>query len=169
MHHHCIRSSEISIRLPSWQTILILSCHIFRGFPSRRFPVCFRAQILYAFHFWSILEHVQSILESYISLPLTMILTAAIAQSVYRWAKDWAIGYLQFDSRRGLGIFRFTTASRTALGFSQPPIQRVPGALFLGVKQPGRDADHSPPSSAGVKEWVELHLHSPTTPLWRDA
>jgi hypothetical protein len=28
----------------------------------------------------------------------------------------------------------------------------------------GREADHSPPSSAEVKEWVELYLHSPNTP-----
>jgi hypothetical protein len=33
----------------------------------------------------------------------------------------------------------------------------------------GREADHSPPSSAEVKKWVELHLHSPNTPSWRDA
>jgi hypothetical protein len=33
----------------------------------------------------------------------------------------------------------------------------------------GRDADHSPPSSAEVKEWVELYLHSPSTPSWRGA
>jgi hypothetical protein len=25
----------------------------------------------------------------------------------------------------------------------------------------GREADHSPPASAEVKEWVELYLHSP--------
>jgi len=25
----------------------------------------------------------------------------------------------------------------------------------------GREADHSPPSSAEVKEWVELYLYSP--------
>jgi hypothetical protein len=31
-------------------------------------------------------------------------------------------------------------------------IQWVPGALSLGVKRPGREADHSPPSSAEVKE-----------------
>jgi len=35
------------------------------------------------------------------------------------------------------------------------------GALSLGVKQPERDADHSLPSSAEVKECVELYLHSP--------
>jgi len=28
----------------------------------------------------------------------------------------------------------------------------VPGALFFGVKRPGREADHSPPSTAEVKE-----------------
>jgi hypothetical protein len=31
------------------------------------------------------------------------------------WATDWTIGVPAFDSRRGLGIFLFTTASRTAL------------------------------------------------------
>jgi hypothetical protein len=40
---------------------------------------------------------------------------------------------------------------------------------FPGVKRPGREADHSPPSSAEVKEWVELYLHSPNTPPWRGA
>jgi hypothetical protein len=61
------------------------------------------------------------------------------------------IGVLGFDSRRGLGIFLFTTASRTVLGLTQPLIQWVPGALSLGVKRPGCETDHSPPSSAEVK------------------
>jgi hypothetical protein len=34
-------------------------------------------------------------------------------------------------------------------------------ALFLGLKWPGREADHSPPSGAEVKECVELYLYSP--------
>jgi hypothetical protein len=73
------------------------------------------------------------------------------AQSVQRWATGWTIGVLGFDSRRGLGICFFITASRTALGPIQPPIQWVPGAFYLGVKRPGRESDHSPPSSAEVK------------------
>jgi hypothetical protein len=73
------------------------------------------------------------------------------------------------DSRRELGIFLFTTVSRTALGPTQPPIQGVPGALSLGVKRPGREANHSPPSSAEVKERRELYLHSSNTPSWRGA
>jgi hypothetical protein len=48
-----------------------------------------------------------------------------------------------------------------ALGPIQPPISWVPGALSLGVKWLGREADHSPPSSAEIKEGVELYLHSP--------
>jgi hypothetical protein len=69
------------------------------------------------------------------------------AQST-RWATGWTIGVLGFDSRRGLGIFLFTTASRTALGPTQSPIQWVPGALSLEVKRPVREADHSAASSA---------------------
>jgi hypothetical protein len=34
------------------------------------------------------------------------------------------------------------------------------GSSFLGVKRPGREADHPPPSSAEVEECVELYLHS---------
>jgi len=51
----------------------------------------------------------------------------------------------------GLGIFLFDTASGPPLGPTQPPIQWVSGAISLGVKPPGSEADHSPPSSAEVK------------------
>jgi hypothetical protein len=51
----------------------------------------------------------------------------------------------------GVGIFLFTTASRTALGPTQPPIQWVRGAHSLGVKRLRRDAYHSPPSSTEAK------------------
>jgi hypothetical protein len=36
-------------------------------------------------------------------------------------------------------------------GPTQPPIQWVPAALSVGVKRPGREVDHSLPSSAKVK------------------
>jgi hypothetical protein len=45
----------------------------------------------------------------------------------------------------------FSTSSRPALGPTQPPIQRVPAALFPGVRRPGREADHSPPTTAEIK------------------
>jgi hypothetical protein len=59
--------------------------------------------------------------------------------------------------------------SRPALGPTKPPIRWVPGALSLGTKRPGREADHSPPSSAEVKECVELYFHSLHTSSWRGA
>jgi hypothetical protein len=63
----------------------------------------------------------------------------------------WTIGALGFYSRRGLGIFLFTTEFRPALGSTQPPLKWVPGALSLAVKRPGSGSDHSPPSRAEVK------------------
>jgi hypothetical protein len=73
-------------------------------------------------------------------------------RAVIAGLRGCTIGVLRFDSRRGLGIFLFTTSSRTALRPTQPPIQRVPGALYVGVKWPGRETDRSPPPTAEVKE-----------------
>jgi hypothetical protein len=51
-------------------------------------------------------------------------------------------------------FFPFATASRLALVPSHPPIQWVPGTFSLGIRWPGRDANHSPPVNAEVKnEW----------------
>jgi hypothetical protein len=57
--------------------------------------------------------------------------------------------------------FLFSTSSRPALGFTQPPIQWAPGALSPGVKRPGREADHSPPASAEAKK---IWIYTPTLP-----
>jgi hypothetical protein len=48
-------------------------------------------------------------------------------------------------------FFPVASLSRPALRPTQPPVQWIPGVLSPGVKaRPGRDADHSPPSSAEV-------------------
>jgi hypothetical protein len=60
-------------------------------------------------------------------------------------------GWPGFGSLMGLGIFLFTAASRPALEPTRPPIQWLTGALSLGVKRLGREADHSPQFSAEVK------------------
>jgi len=64
-------------------------------------------------------------------------------------------------------FFLFAAASRPALGPTNPPIQWVPGALSQGIKWLGREADHTHPSSAEVKECVEICIHSPNTSSWR--
>ena len=61
----------------------------------------------------------------------------------------------------------------TRWGRYSAPVQTGPGAhpasytvVLPGVKRPGRGVNHSPPSSADVKERVELYLHSPSGPSW---
>jgi hypothetical protein len=48
-------------------------------------------------------------------------------------------------------IFPPASASRPALGPTQPPTMGTGGPFRGGKARPGRDADHSSPSSAEVK------------------
>jgi hypothetical protein len=59
----------------------------------------------------------------------------------------------------------FPHLSRPAVGPIQPPVQWVMG-LFPGSKRPGHGVDHPSPSSAEVKERVNLYLYSPSGPPW---
>jgi hypothetical protein len=49
-------------------------------------------------------------------------------------------------------IFLFSTACKTTVGPTHPPIQRVPEALSPEVKRQERETDHIPPCSAEVKK-----------------
>jgi len=49
---------------------------------------------------------------------------------------------------------------------AHPASYTVGAGSFLCVKQPGCDVDHPPPSSAKVKERVELYLYSLSGPSW---
>jgi hypothetical protein len=65
--------------------------------------------------------------------------------------KIFSITIFSYDSVFGSSFSLFCYSqhkSRPALGTTQPPIQWVPGAFSLGVKRPGREADHSSASSA---------------------
>jgi hypothetical protein len=54
-----------------------------------------------------------------------------------------------------------------ALELIKPPIQRVTVALLLAVKRPERQADHSPPSSAEVKNaWSYASCPQYTIMTW---
>jgi hypothetical protein len=89
-------------------------------------------------------------LEKYISSPVAAI---RIAQRVQRRAMGdgrWA-GRPGLDFRQGKQIFVYSTASRPPLAPTQPPTHRVLGAVSPGVQRPKREADHSPPSRAWVK------------------
>jgi hypothetical protein len=72
-----------------------------------------------------------------------------------------ATGYGLGD--RGVGVkspgrvknFLFYTSSTLAVGPTELPIQWVSRALSPGVKRPGREPDHSPPTNAKIKKtWI---------------
>jgi hypothetical protein len=66
-------------------------------------------------------------------------------------ANSLGAGRKGFDSRQGHDIFLFFITPRQVLEPTQPPIQWMLGAASPGVERQGREADHSPPSSAEVK------------------
>jgi hypothetical protein len=49
-----------------------------------------------------------------------------------------------------------------------PTLMGTSGSFSRG-KAAGREADHSLPSGAEVKEWVEPYIYFPNTPSWRGA
>jgi hypothetical protein len=77
-------------------------------------------------------------------------------------ATDYGLNHRGVGVRGPVGSRIFSASSRPALGSIEPPIQWVPRVLSRGVKQPGREADHSPPTSAEVKKmWIYT-----STPLY---
>jgi hypothetical protein len=72
-----------------------------------------------------------------------------------------------YDDIGNEGIFHFTIAvSKPALGPTQPLTQWVPGALSTGLKRPGRETYHSPPSSTEIKKaW--RYTSTPPYITWR--
>jgi hypothetical protein len=63
-----------------------------------------------------------------------------------------------FDCRQGQEIFLYSTASRLALGPTQPFLW-VLAAVSPGVKRPGSEADLSLSSSVGVKNGGAMSPH----------
>jgi hypothetical protein len=65
-------------------------------------------------------------------------------------------------------IFLSTIMCGPALGSVQPPIEWVRGGVSPGLKRQGREADHSPPCSAEVKNGSVIPS-LPHTSSWRGA
>jgi hypothetical protein len=60
----------------------------------------------------------------------------------------WTAEGSEFESRWSKNFL--SISSRPALGSTQPSVQRVMVALSPGLKRQGREADHSPPTTADV-------------------
>jgi hypothetical protein len=79
-------------------------------------------------------------------------------QSVQRLATGWTVR--ESNPAGGGG---FSTLFQTASGVHSA-FYTVNTGSFLGVKQPERGVKHPLPSSAEVKERIELYLYSPSGP-----
>jgi hypothetical protein len=88
--------------------------------------------------------------------------------SIVSWLRT---GRPEFDPQQRQRIFPLTSAYRPARSGAHPASYTVgTGGSFPGDKErPGRDTDHSPPSSAEVKKVLELYLLSPKASPWRVA
>jgi hypothetical protein len=66
---------------------------------------------------------------------------------------DWTTGRSGFNPWQRQRIFPVVSVSRPDLRATQSPIQWIPGVLSPGRGKvwPGCDTDHSPPSSAKIK------------------
>jgi len=84
--------------------------------------------------------------------------------------RDSSVSIVTCYGLDGLGIESqwgrdFLHPSRLALG-AHPASCTMGTGSFPGVKRRGCGVDHPPPSSAEVKERVELYLYSPSGPSW---
>jgi hypothetical protein len=80
-------------------------------------------------------------------------------------ATGYGVGGRMIGVRFPVAAGKFSLHHRVQTGSGAHPASYPMGngALSLGVKRRGRDADHSPPSSAEIKECVELKFYSPNT------
>jgi hypothetical protein len=89
--------------------------------------------------------------ESYILCYLHPYIVQKTTSPPYKSYDGLRVGRPGFHSRQGQDLYP-STESRQALGPTQHPIKWESGAVSSGVKQPGREADHSPPSRAEIKD-----------------
>jgi len=82
------------------------------------------------------------------------------------WLDDRMIGV---RIPAGAGNFSLRHRVQTGSGAHVASYPMGTWGSFPGRKAAGAEANTSPPSSAEVKAFVELYLHSPNTPSWRYA
>ena len=93
--------------------------------------------------------------------------------TVCPWGRDSSVGIVTCYGLDGPGIESrlWSEIFRTRPDRSWGPLSLLYNGYRVfrgggGVKQPGRGVDQPPPSSAEVKERVELYLYSRSGPLW---
>jgi len=93
-----------------------------------------------------------------------------VCNIIYSYTLHLRVAIAQSIKLDGPGIeslwgARFSTLVQTRPGAHSASYAMGTGS-FPGVKRPGHGADYPLPSSAEVKEIVELYLYSPSGPSW---
>ena len=95
--------------------------------------------------------------------------TGFIVRTLYRWRHTtyWLRARRsRVRIRVGARVFLFSKTIQTG-PTAHRPLRQCVSCIFARVKWPGPEFDHSPPIWCRRKEWVELYLCSPYTPLCR--
>jgi hypothetical protein len=85
-----------------------------------------------------------------------------VAQPVYIVTTDWTFDPLQMQRNFPLACIQTSSEAHSAFF----PMGTC-GPFHDGKARPRRDADHSPPYTAKVKNEYKLYLLSPTAAAWR--
>jgi hypothetical protein len=97
-------------------------------------------------------------------LRIVLIVLKCLYLVIIGWDSSVGIGTLYgLDGRRGGGA-RFSSPVQTASGAHPASCTMDGGSLSQGVKRLVRGVNHPPPSSAEVKERVELYLDTSSGP-----
>jgi hypothetical protein len=81
-----------------------------------------------------------------------------------RWLRCYSVRVLRSDPQLHITVHDLMISETLHViklkfwkNITKPPIQLVPGTLSQEVKRPGREADHSPPTSTELKKtWVYI-------------
>jgi len=82
---------------------------------------------------------------------------------------SYGLGDRGFESQRRHEIYLFSKTTRPPLGPNQAPIQWLPGASSLGIKQLGHETEHANPPSVKVKNQrccTYTPLHTLMESIW---
>jgi hypothetical protein len=139
----------------SWTTSVCL-----RGYVNENFPLTNNVTL--------VAEPKRNIPEDcHIFYSHTLKMMSRVDLSVYCLAMGWTTGRSRFDPQQRRKDFSSSLCVHTGSGAHPASCTMGTGGPFRwGKERPGRDIDHSPPSSVEVEN-EELYLLSPQAPKWR--
>jgi hypothetical protein len=112
---------------------------------------------------YSLENNVNFFINSFVKISIFteehFLVWVGIAQSVQRFATDWTV----WGSNPSGGEIFHTRPYRL---WGPPNLPYNGYRVFPGLKRPGCGVDHPPPTTAEVKESVELYLYSSSGPSW---